>query len=266
MDSDRPELVQLWNLVTEITEQLNQNKAVIAKLQAHIQQLKDQASKASESSSLRRFNTDISKEAFATEIERLSVALVMENQTLLHENKQLNTLVQDYEELLENVMSKVRNHTHAAQTHQAILVKHYETLLTQDLGNSSLDSLGVNPAQFSTLQTLARAALRCLAGKSDEMPPEDGEDTIEEEDKDEGMTNWAEEREIEIQRLDKENAQLRKVLGISAEQGKDFGLDETDTEIPRHLQRHTRSSSFLSPGKRGNRRFSSGLPRRDLGM
>lgn len=40
MDSDRPELVQLSTLVTEITEQLSQNKVMIAKLQAHIQQLK----------------------------------------------------------------------------------------------------------------------------------------------------------------------------------------------------------------------------------
>lgn len=40
MDSDRPELVQLSTLVTEITEQLSQNKVMIVKLQAHIQQLK----------------------------------------------------------------------------------------------------------------------------------------------------------------------------------------------------------------------------------
>src|SRR5882724_8700095 len=34
----------------------------------------------------------------------------MENQTLLHENKQLNTLMQEYEKTLETVMNKFRAH------------------------------------------------------------------------------------------------------------------------------------------------------------
>ena len=49
-------------------------------------------------------------EHFTSELERLSVALIMENQSLLHENKQLNSLMQEYEQTLETVMSKLRGH------------------------------------------------------------------------------------------------------------------------------------------------------------
>jgi hypothetical protein len=38
MDADR-EMLRLWNLVSEITEQLNQNKAITARLQSHAGQL-----------------------------------------------------------------------------------------------------------------------------------------------------------------------------------------------------------------------------------
>lgn len=36
--------------------------------------------------------------------------LVIENQTLLHENKQLSLLLKEYESTMETVMSKFRNH------------------------------------------------------------------------------------------------------------------------------------------------------------
>jgi SIKE family len=39
------------------------------------------------------------------------VALVMENQSLLHENKQLNSLMHEYEQTLETVMGKLRGHS-----------------------------------------------------------------------------------------------------------------------------------------------------------
>ena len=38
MDADR-EMLRLWNIVSEITEQVNQNKAIMARLQANAGQI-----------------------------------------------------------------------------------------------------------------------------------------------------------------------------------------------------------------------------------
>lgn len=47
-------------------------------------------------------------EEFQTELEAFAAHLVLENQQLQHENKQLNTLLKEYEQTLESVMSKFR--------------------------------------------------------------------------------------------------------------------------------------------------------------
>lgn len=39
----------------------------------------------------------------------MNAAIVIENQTLQHENKQLNGLLKEYETTLETVMTKFRN-------------------------------------------------------------------------------------------------------------------------------------------------------------
>lgn len=90
----------------------------------------------------------------------------------------------------------------------------------------------------------------------------------ENEEKDDGtmMSNWVEEREFEIQRLEKENAEFRKALGITAEQEKNLGLNDTETELVRHMQRDSRSLSLRSPSKRNSRRLSSNVSRKEGGM
>lgn len=50
------------------------------------------------------------KEFFESELERMNAQIVIENQTLLHENKQLSMLLKEYEGTMETVMSKFRNH------------------------------------------------------------------------------------------------------------------------------------------------------------
>jgi regulator of replication initiation timing len=39
----------------------------------------------------------------------MNAAIIIENQTLQHENKQLNTLLKEYETTLETVMAKFRS-------------------------------------------------------------------------------------------------------------------------------------------------------------
>lgn len=45
---------------------------------------------------------------FQTELESFASHLVLENQGLQHENKQLNALLKEYEQTLETVMGKFR--------------------------------------------------------------------------------------------------------------------------------------------------------------
>ena len=75
---------------------------------------------------MRRVNADISKgpsktcelslelsaltELFESETERLNAQIIIENQTLLHENKQLSLLLKEYEGTMDTIMSKFRNH------------------------------------------------------------------------------------------------------------------------------------------------------------
>lgn len=40
----------------------------------------------------------------------MNAQIIIENQTLHHENKQLATLLKEYEQTMETVMSKFRNH------------------------------------------------------------------------------------------------------------------------------------------------------------
>lgn len=49
-------------------------------------------------------------ETFESELERLNAHFIIENQTLLHENKQLSVLLKEYENTMETIMTKFRNH------------------------------------------------------------------------------------------------------------------------------------------------------------
>lgn len=50
-------------------------------------------------------------EFFSSKLERDNAKVVIENQTLLHENKQLSSLLKEYETTMDGIMSKVRNHS-----------------------------------------------------------------------------------------------------------------------------------------------------------
>ncbi|KIJ28145.1 hypothetical protein M422DRAFT_37446 [Sphaerobolus stellatus SS14] len=299
LDGER-EMLRLWNYITEITEQVNQQKALLAKLQGGAGQIKDQAGRVSEAVTLRRFTADLSKEAFTCETERLAAALVMENQNLLHENKQLNELLKEYEQTLETVMGKFRAQSYAAHTHQATLVRHYETLLSREHNNLPMPTpLMVDPTHLNSLHTLVRAAMKALDGRDPvhdpDPPPSEAQSTGEESGAEgsgvassSGVNNWAEEREIEIARLERENALLRESLFISGqtELEKEAGLSPGRTEAEwlsitgvhgqSHFS-HSRSGSMSTPhflrspqsstlgGGRGGGRAGLGAARRPGG-
>ncbi|KAL5636212.1 hypothetical protein ACGC1H_004881 [Rhizoctonia solani] len=264
------ELSRLWTLVCELSEQLNNNKAATAALQAQANALKGQAIHNGTGFALRRFNTDLSKEVFETELERMNAAIIIENQTLQHENKQLNSLLKEYETTLETVMTKFRSQAHAAQQHELNLTRHYETMVLQLQAQTQAVVLNAstNHSQaVSRLSNLLRLLLRSFNGEdatfdpatlpdpralcdpahpdhakalelleklpSSETPASDSNDPDEAD----ARSDWALEREIEICRLEQENDTLRRLLAI-----------HTGQSLPEGTSDSPASSSIVRPG------------------
>ncbi|KAF5375233.1 hypothetical protein D9758_000512 [Tetrapyrgos nigripes] len=268
------ELFRVWHLINDLSEQLAHNLKMTKTLQQQAGALKTESANAGSGFTLRRFNTDISKELFDSELERMNAQIIIENQTLLHENKQLGLLLKEYETTLDTIMTKFRNHALAAQQHELTLTRHYEALIiaheTQDLSSE----LSSNVNTTHTLQRLSyylRCLLRSMAG---ENPDEDDNDSsnpdydasgsgvfvdpaelstylgalegkIESEQSGDlailaNREDWVWEREKEIARLEKENEQLRKMLGIDQETMNEAGVD-----IQADLERMDRSRNSL---------------------
>lgn len=154
---------------------------------------------------LRLITVVVFAEEFDSELEKLNVQLVMENQALQQENRQLSSLLKDYESTLEAVMGKFRAHAvrskvsssseaagrltiqshlqYATQQHHLELIRHYESLLLnmpvtippppeapQDPSNpetAPIDPLHLQ-LSLSHLASLIRKALRALQGEDPE--------------------------------------------------------------------------------------------------
>ncbi|KAG8764223.1 hypothetical protein FRC11_011239 [Ceratobasidium sp. 423] len=236
------ELSRLWTLVCELSEQLNSNKAATASLQAQANALKSNV------------------EVFESELERMNAAIIIENRTLQHENKQLNSLLKEYETTLETVMTKFRNQAHAAQQHELNLTRHYETMILQLQAQTQAVVLNAstNHSQaVSRLSNLLRLLLRSFNGEdatfdpstlpdpralcdpahpdhakalelleklpSNETPAAESNDPEETD----ARSDWALEREIEICRLEQENDTLRRLLAIHTGQPLPEGMSDT---------------------------------------
>ncbi|KAH8835053.1 hypothetical protein DL96DRAFT_1572676 [Flagelloscypha sp. PMI_526] len=271
------DVLRVWHLVLELSEQLAHNQQIAATLQSQAVALKNDAgSNLKEGYNLRRFNCDITTETFESELERTNAQIVIENQTLHQENKQLGSLLKEYETTMDTVVTKFRNHALAASQHESTLTRHYESLIyareTQAL-NTDLHSTADVAHSLQRLTHHLRALLRSMAGEDafpeDDLSPSsfdphegfphddagqsllDGHpffsehfqqrhqpsfvdlnelgtllDELEKHGYGEGpREEWAVEREKEISRLEEENAQLRKMLGIDEESMREKGLD-----------------------------------------
>lgn len=99
-------MATLWAVITELSEQLNQNRALAVSLYAQASGIKTQAFHTQTGFVLRRFNLDKSKEEYEGELDRINSAMISENMSLQHDNKQLNGLIKEYEQTLDTLMSK----------------------------------------------------------------------------------------------------------------------------------------------------------------
>ncbi|KAJ7755045.1 hypothetical protein DFH07DRAFT_920840 [Mycena maculata] len=263
------ELVRIWQIVHELSEQLAQNQKTTSALQSQAASLKNQATHTGTGFVLRRFNTDISHETFESELERMNAQIVIENQTLLHENKQLSVLLKEYESTMETVMAKFRNHALATQQHELNLTRHYEALLlTRETQNLSQDLVsGTDLARsLQRVSQLLRGMLRSMAGEDAALPNPDAEEedpanlvdpsdlealvnALDERGQpgytgNEGREDWAFERECEIARLEQENAELRRLLGIDPES---LAASGVNLDFEREPERY---ASLFSPRRR----------------
>ncbi|KAJ3570622.1 hypothetical protein NP233_g4280 [Leucocoprinus birnbaumii] len=273
------ELLRVWQLVSELSEQLARNQELASSLKSQAVVLKGRAEQSCSGFSLRRFNVDISQgilhlshhhlmlniitqEEFDSDIERLNAQIIIENQTLLQENKQLTTLLKEYETTMETIMTKFRNHAAAAQQHEHTLARHYETLIQTRESQSIAADATANTVMLQTVHRLTRhlqSLLRLMTGEEidgepsspppdfapdlDSLPQEIEElqrlmQALEEQaDADfegKGRQDWASQREIEIRRLEEENAVLRKALEIDRENMEARGLTVDEGQIDIH--------------------------------
>ena len=53
---------------------------------------------------------NLSLETFESELERQNAQIIIENPSLLHENRQLTGLLREYEQSMETIMDKFRGH------------------------------------------------------------------------------------------------------------------------------------------------------------
>ncbi|KZT27550.1 hypothetical protein NEOLEDRAFT_1060281 [Neolentinus lepideus HHB14362 ss-1] len=263
------DMLRVWQLVHELAEQNVYNQNMAAKLIAQAGNLKNDAAHASTGFALQRVNTDITKEVFESELERMNAAIIIENQTLTHENKQLSQLLKEYEQTMDTVMQKFRGHAQAAQMHELTLTRHYETLILSRETHTLHTDLSANSTAAHSLQRLSetlRALMRSLQGEEppqpqsqpqsqsnsqsdspqpdSQNPPPEGEERDpsqsppehEPSDEDDLIPdyNWALERETEIARLEAENEYLRQLLSIDTASASSLGIkQQVDDELQR---------------------------------
>ncbi|KIL71654.1 hypothetical protein M378DRAFT_6361 [Amanita muscaria Koide BX008] len=232
------DLLRALQLIQELSDQIAQNHKMASSLYAQtVVVKKDQASVVTSGFSLRRFNVDISKETFESELERRNARLNLENQALLHENKQLDSLMKEYETTLETVMSKFRNHSYTGQRHEHTLTRHYEILIHTRETQAQSPDMSYNVQTVMSLHRIAfllGCLLRCANGEELEQPylepehfrPEQPYIDLTELEAlvDKIGDDWWIQREVEIARLEKENEELRRMLKIDAQTMQESGV------------------------------------------
>ncbi|KAH7922030.1 hypothetical protein BV22DRAFT_1049187 [Leucogyrophana mollusca] len=213
------DLVRLLSLITELSEQLTQNRSISISLHSSAGNVKNQATHAQTGFVLRRFNLDKPKDAYNAELERMNASLSAENQTLQRDNKQLISLIKEYEQTLENVMSAFRTRARDVQEHELALIREYESKLLVRESEGATRDLAFSTAHSEALTRISNALRRLMRSVQGEEPLSSGSvsspvppspDSASES---ESKGEWALERECELSRLERENIVLRRLLG-----------------------------------------------------
>ncbi|THV05213.1 hypothetical protein K435DRAFT_713147 [Dendrothele bispora CBS 962.96] len=217
------DLTHLWSIILELSEQLNQNRSLSVSLYTQAGNVKSQATHSQTGFVLRRFNLDKTKEEYEAELERMNNAMAAENQGLQHDNKQLNSLIKEYEQTLDTLMKSFRNRAKDVQERELSLVREYETKLLEMEEENATRDLAASTAISESLSKMSHLLRQCLRAQGGEEPKDF--DARRKKSKfvherepwttsDATQAEWALEREIELARLEKENEELRRMLGL----------------------------------------------------
>ncbi|VDB86945.1 unnamed protein product [Peniophora sp. CBMAI 1063] len=166
-------LHKAWQILQDISDQLAHNNQFAGSLRQHAERLKGDATQFAQGFPLRRYNVDLTKETFESDLERASAQLIVENHGLSHENAQLGHLLKEFEHTLETVMQKFRAHTQAATIHEQALLQYYERRLELAAAAASPQPALPHPAHIARLARTIRTTLAAIDGKEpDELPDE----------------------------------------------------------------------------------------------
>ncbi|KAF8555739.1 hypothetical protein OG21DRAFT_822826 [Imleria badia] len=282
-NSGESELVQLLNTIQELSEQLAQNRSLSVGLHASAGVVKTQAAHSQTGFVLRRFNLDKPQDVYDAELERMNASLAAENQGLLHDNKQLGVLIKEYEQTLESVMGAFRTRARDVQEHELALIREYEARLLAKESENLLRILSSTIAESISLGRISaalRSLLRVLNGEdvvspSSSSPPPETDNAAsgdfgfgEKEDDDLAL-----ERECELSRLERENAVLRRLLGLEVREpeylarsgsGGTNPADQQRPSIPREnegtIQKKMLGGARGTVGPYGTYKRSAGRP------
>ncbi|KAL1950082.1 hypothetical protein VTO73DRAFT_5204 [Trametes versicolor] len=161
-------VMRVWALLSEMSESLSANRTTSVNIHGLADGVKAQAIHSQTGFVLRRFNLDKSKEVYEAELERMNAAMSAENQTLLNDNRQLSTLIREYEQTLEKAMEKFRAHAHEVQQRELALMRQYEKVIIERETEAVKASLVVNNARSESLvrvSRLLRTVLRKMGGE-----------------------------------------------------------------------------------------------------
>ncbi|KAF7422688.1 hypothetical protein PC9H_010844 [Pleurotus ostreatus] len=278
---DQDPMHQLWGLLTEIGEQQNQNRNIAHELHTKANDLKSQAVHSQTGFVLRRFNLDKSKEAYDAELSRMNAGISLENQGLQYDNKQLNSLIKDFETTLESLMGKFRNRAKDVQERELSLIRDYETkllLLEEENSKRELANSTTISESLARLSHVLRQVLKMQCGEpSTPLPsqaptislaePGIGADVDLEDREPWRAAVFAEqslERDIELARLEKENEELRRMLGIVTplqrrQTRSDHDSNGSNEALHDQGQGFTGSSEHLHDPSRGQRQAARSL-------
>ncbi|KIM62099.1 hypothetical protein SCLCIDRAFT_846263 [Scleroderma citrinum Foug A] len=234
---DNPGDSDVYRLITTIQElsaQLADSRAVAHSLHSAAGAAKTQATHSQSGFVLRRFNLDKTKEVYDAELEPMNASLAAENQTLQHDNKQLGVLIREYEQSLERIVSAFRTRARDVQEHELALIRYYESKLLAKESENLLRTLTTSTAESASLGRISdalRNMMRMLDGEDSppatvsSSPDITHNTNVEQFEFDAGsMKDSSLQQDVELARLEQENAVLRRMLGLELRES-EYGRD-----------------------------------------
>ncbi|OCH90028.1 hypothetical protein OBBRIDRAFT_888028 [Obba rivulosa] len=174
--NNEQEILRIWSLLTEVSEQLAQNRNLASSLRSltdgmtrfNLDKPKDMLHPdASRDISTCRPQTQ-SAELYDAELERMNNAMSADNQALQNDNRQLNALIRECEQALEKVMDSFRTRAYEIQEHELSLMRTYESAIVQretEMLSAALDASNARGVQLARLGRLLRAVMRKTNGE-----------------------------------------------------------------------------------------------------